>query len=67
MNGTHSNVHYVILPDNVLYTVIQKDCTGKVITHIAMSDNIFVSIVLSKMGILLATKTKCYSNVFQNL
>ena len=37
LNGTHSNVHYVILPDNVLYTVIQKDCTGKVITETDLS------------------------------
>lgn len=34
LNGTHSNVHYVILPDKALYSVIQRDCTGKIISEI---------------------------------
>ncbi len=33
LNGTHSNIHHVILPDKVPYSVIQKDCTGKTISE----------------------------------
>lgn len=32
LNGTRGNVHYAILPEKVLYSVIQMDCTGKMIS-----------------------------------
>lgn len=34
LNGTHSKMHYVILPDNASYSVMQRDCTGTVITEV---------------------------------
>lgn len=39
LNGTHSNVNYVILPDRSVYSVIQKDCTGKTISEINLKSS----------------------------
>lgn len=32
LNGTHGNIQYVILPDHILYSVVQKDCMGKIVS-----------------------------------
>lgn len=36
LNGTHGRVHYVILPEKVPYSVIQRDCTGRIISEIPL-------------------------------
>ena len=36
LNGTHGSVHYVILPEKVPYSLIQKDCTGRMISEIPL-------------------------------